>query len=192
MNWLAHVFLARHDDAAIAGGFAADFLRGPVPDDLPDAFAAGVRLHRAIDAFTDAHDVFRRSKARLDPALRVARGVVVDVLYDHVLARDFAAWHDEPLSTFAGRVYRALATHDASLPAELRRLWPRIAREDWLSSYADVGAVRMALRRMSERMRRPLPLASGVDDFLADADGFAADFGAFFPAVLAESRRLVN
>lgn len=189
MNWLAHVFLARDDDGLMAGGFAADFLRGEGTG-VHERLRPGVELHRAIDTFTDAHPLFRGSKARLRKGLRFARGVVVDMLYDHLLARDFERFHHEPLPAFAARVYQALAHHEAHLPSELRRLWPRIAKEDWLSSYADPDQVRIALERMAGRMRRPLPLAEGLADFLADPDGFSSDFGGFFPALQDQVARL--
>lgn len=164
----------------MAGALLADFLDGGDLTLLPDGICAGVAHHRAVDRFTDAHPSFQRSRARLAQVLRLGRGVAVDVLYDHLLARDFERWAGEPLQPFARAAYAGIAEHTAHLTPALRALLPRIAHEDWFSSYATVEGIRAVLHRMQRRMRRPLPLAAAVDAFQADERGFATDFAAFF------------
>jgi acyl carrier protein phosphodiesterase len=51
-----------------------------------------------------------------------------------------------------------------------------MAEEDWLQSYVGLDGIADVLNRMSQRARRPNPLAGGEAEFLADAAGFAADF----------------
>jgi acyl carrier protein phosphodiesterase len=179
VNWLAHLWLARGDDARMAGALLADFLRGG-GEGLPAGVRDGIAHHRAVDRFTDAHPAFRRSRARLAGVLRLGRGVAVDLLYDHLLARDFRAWTGDELAGFARYAYAGVARHATALTPELRALLPRIAQEDWFGSYATVDGVRGALARMERRMRRPLPLRAAVDRFERDAEGFRADFAELF------------
>jgi acyl carrier protein phosphodiesterase len=149
-------------------------------DKLPERWRAGVRVHRRIDALTDAHPEARRSAARLRPAAGRWSGVAVDLLYDHVVASEWsrlAPEHgvSESLPDFAARVYRTLAAHELDLPPLARQVRRVMTAEDWLSSYADLDAVNRALERMERRVLarrsaqgrppRPVSLAVAVEVF---------------------------
>ena len=189
MNFLAHAWLAGDVDADRIGGVVGDFIKGPLPAGLPPALAAGVALHRAIDGFADRHPAFAASRARISPTRRRFGGVLVDLFYDHLLARDWERHCSEPLAAYAARLYAALEAHAAALPPKARETVGRMRDGDWLSSYRDVASVGQAIDRMAiYRIRRANPLAGGIEEFLADADGFTADFTAFLPDALAFAR----
>ena len=59
-------------------------------ENYPPAVQAGIRLHRAIDTFTDQHPVVRRSTQRLREAgYGKYAGVISDMFLDHFLAHNF-------------------------------------------------------------------------------------------------------
>jgi acyl carrier protein phosphodiesterase len=51
-----------------------------------------------------------------------------------------------------------------------------MAKEDWLSSYAQIDGIADVLARMSRRARQPNPLMQGEQELLADVEGFTGDF----------------
>src|SRR5262245_32979021 len=141
MNFLAHLYLSDGSDEGLLGGLMGDFVKGPLDDRYPPAVMRGIAQHRRIDTFTDAHPVVLRSKARVSAERRRFAGIMVDMFYDHFLARDWARFADEPLDTFSGRVYDLLARHHDRLPERLRRMAPYMIRGDWLGSYAQVDSI---------------------------------------------------
>jgi acyl carrier protein phosphodiesterase len=90
-------------------------------ESLPLAIRQSIWLHRKIDAFTDAHPVFRASKGRLRPPWRRYAGILVDVFYDHFLARDWALYSSVSLRDFSWSVYRTLHSHHEGLPTPMNR-----------------------------------------------------------------------
>jgi len=88
MNFLAHAVLAGDDPALIVGGVVGDWIKGLLPGALPADLAHGVALHRAIDSHAETHPAFQRSRNRVSPARRRYAGILVDIYYDHLLARD--------------------------------------------------------------------------------------------------------
>lgn len=180
MNFLAHALLAGDQPALIVGGVIGDWIKGPLPGTLPGDLAKGVALHRAIDSFAESHPAFRRSRARISAERRRYAGVLVDIFYDHLLARDWAAMHDQQLDEYCKTVYCSINDRLDDLPASSRSALTLMAREDWLASYARIDGVADVLARMSRRVRRPNPLANGEVEFVADPDGFASDFYAWF------------
>ena len=176
MNHLAHALLAGDAPLLLAGNVAGDFVKGRL-DRLPfTPLLAGIRMHRGIDAYTDRHPVWRRSRARVAPR-RVA-GVIVDVAYDHFLARHFARFCDVPLEEFAARTYGILLDHRSLLPPRLRAILPRLAAEDWFTSYRWLEGVERTFARLARRVGA---LADGAGQIRACYRPLEVDFLEFYP-----------
>jgi len=176
LNFLAHALLAGDTPALIVGGVVGDWIKGPLPAGLPDDLSRGVALHRAIDHFAESHPAFCRSRSRVSPARRRYAGVLVDVFYDHLLAKNWAAIHQQPLEEYCEAVYGLINQRLNDLPASSHTALKLMAQEDWLTSYAKIEGIADVLARMSRRARQPNPLAQGEQEFLADVDGFTSDF----------------
>jgi acyl carrier protein phosphodiesterase len=175
MNYLAHALLADFSPPLRAGSTTGDFFKGPLSAELPPDFATGVRLHRAIDVFADAHPAFRASRARFPKALRLWSGVIVDLYYDHLLARSWHEWHPESLPDFSRSVYRDIHQHRRFMDEPAQAACRLMAEEDWLTGYAQAEGLATTLLRMSRRVRRENPLAGAECHLGADPAGFAAD-----------------
>jgi acyl carrier protein phosphodiesterase len=188
LNYLVHLFLAEPSPESLLGNLMGDFVKGRLGDEWPPAVRAGIERHRRIDRFAQTSPSFRRSKTRLDPALGHYRGILVDVFYDHFLARNWERHHAQPLPDFARHVYRLLAENLAALPPGLQTVAPRMIAGDWLVSYREVATVGRALERMSLRLRRPNPLAAGAAELSRHYAGLAEDCERF----LAEAQEFIR
>jgi acyl carrier protein phosphodiesterase len=185
MNFLAHLYLAPDDDEALLGSLMGDFVKGPLRGHHSPGIERGLALHRRIDVFTDAHSVVRRSRGRIGPDRRRYAGIMVDMFYDHYLARDWARYAAQPLEQFARRVYALLEAHRGRLPATLQYIAPVMSRQDWLSSYRETQAVSRALERMGERLKRGNALLGAGADLADNYAGLGEDFHEFFPQLIA-------
>lgn len=185
MNFLAHAFLAGSDPALVVGGVVGDWIKGPLPGQLPDDLARGVALHRAIDSFAETHPGFCRSRNRMSSLRRRYGGVLVDIFYDHLLARDWPSFHPQPLADYCTEVYGLIGQRLPDLPEPAQPVLSMMARENWLASYAQLDGIAAILARMARRARQPNPLTGGELEFLADPAGFMADFHAWLPDALA-------
>lgn len=196
LNHLAHATLAGPSSVDIAANLMGDFVRGRLEHRFPPRLEAGLRLHRAVDAFSDGHAVHRRSRRRLEPPFRRFGGILVDMYFDHFLARHFETLRGRPLTAFTREVYEALEEHRDWLPPRLRALLPHWRRDDLLAGYADMEVLERALAGLSRRPSRENPLAEGTDPLRAQYRAFEADFLAFFPEAqafaTAERRRLAR
>jgi len=189
VNYLAHLYLADDSPASLIGNLLPDLHRGRLPADLDPVVFEGVQRHRRVDVFTDSHPVFEKSCARLRPNHGRYAGVLVDVIYDHVLSVYWATYHAEPRPEFISRVYRQMLSRSELMPPRMQAIMGMMAHEDWLNTYATVDGIAHTLRRMSARLRerfdREVNLASAANELREQYDGFAEDFAAFFPDLIA-------
>jgi acyl carrier protein phosphodiesterase len=167
-----------------------DFVKGPLAGRYPEALMQGLMLHRRIDTFTDAHPVVHTSRARVGPERRRFAGIMVDMFYDHFLARNWGGYSTEPLQAFTGRVYGLLSEHHAILPGRLQQIAPRMAELDWLGSYQQVDAIHAALDRMGQRLKRGNRLLGAAEELTANYAALEGDFRTFFPDVVRFAREL--
>lgn len=181
MNWLAHLYLSEPDAAFRLGNLLPDLVRAGTLASLPAPFQRGIRQHRRIDAFTDAHPVVRRSIGRIHPPFRRFGGVLTDVFYDHFLACDWRSYSAEELSDFTRGVYDSFERFYAYLPDDVCARLQQMQSEDWLCSYRGISGVAAALERIALQLRHPVDLAASVSVLEQSCDLFHADFRVFFP-----------
>lgn len=185
MNYLAHLFLAGRSAESLIGNLAGDFVKGPLHDRFPSAIADGIRAHRRIDAFTDAHPAVAAFRRVLIPEHGHYARVISDVFFDHFLSCDWATYCDMPLRAFLRDVSAKIDAYDGALPGTLAIVWPRMRDGRWLEGYGDVGNVRLALGGISRRMSRQ-PHLEEAAHYLADSRAeLQRRFDAFFPDVIA-------
>ncbi len=190
MNFLAHLHLADGDPGDMAGGVAADFVRNPELHLLkPDIFR-GVMLHRHIDGFTDRHPVTLRSISRVSRQMGWFGGVVIDIYYDHILAREWHKYSNEPLAEFAARSYRVLNERHVELPEDARDFIRRFVDEDRLNRYATLDGITDTLARVSRVIAKRIPnrptwLPDAMPTLLARDAELTADFHEFYPELIA-------
>lgn len=176
MNFLAHAYLAGDDPALVVGGVIGDWIKGPLPGSLPADLARGVALHRAIDSHAETQAAFRASRARISTERRRYGGVIVDILYDHLLAQHWQELHPQPLAGFCTEVYQLIATRLEDIPESAHFALKLMAREDWLSSYHHIDGIADVLARMARRARQPNPLLHAEQEFLGDPENYDLDF----------------
>ena len=198
MNFLAHLLLSGPPAAPGSGGvllgnFIADAVPGRQFETYPPAVQNGIRLHRALDTFTDAHPVVRRSTARLRLAgLGKYAGVVSDVFLDHFLARHFEQFSAEPLAAFAPRVYAQLTALEPLMPPRFQHLLPYLTRQDWLSGYAHFEGIGRTLAGLARRARPGSGMDTAVVELQANHPAYEADFLEFFPAAQTHSQLVLG
>ena len=191
MNYLAHAWLARHSDDAILGALLGDFVFGQsVLQDWRPSVRMEIVRHRRIDRYTDTHPSVVAARILFGELRRYA-GIVLDVYFDHRLARDWRRWNDAPLDAFTTRIYRVLREHRDELPPRLHAIAPRMAAHDWLGSYAQRDSVDGVVRGIATRLsRNGERLVECLDVLRANEAAVDAAFETFFPDLIEAAERL--
>ncbi|HZW77147.1 MAG TPA: ACP phosphodiesterase [Flavobacteriaceae bacterium] len=180
MNFLAHIYLSGDDEDLIIGNFIADAIKGKKYQNYPPKIQRGILLHREIDTFTDSHPVVHKSTAKLHANYSHYSGVIVDVLYDHFLAKNWNQYHPEPLEEFIQKFYSLLRKRLPTLPARIQRLTPYMIADNWLLSYATVEGIGRILAQMNVRTNGVANMDLAVNELKEYYDEFQKEFTVFF------------
>lgn len=180
MNFLAHIYLSGDSDLIKIGNFMADGVRGNKYLELHSEIQKGIILHRTIDTFTDAHPIFRQSTKRLHANYHHFSGVIVDVFYDHFLAKNWSLYSDEKLEVYVANFYDSLTTHDDLLTEKAQMMKPYMIQQNWLLSYQTIEGIEKILSQMDNRIKRESNMRFSVQELKLFYNEFEADFTIFF------------
>jgi acyl carrier protein phosphodiesterase len=144
---------------------------------------AGIALHRAIDGYTDAHADVASARALFEPPFRRYAGIMLDMWFDHLLARQWSRFGEDDLEAFSGRVRDVLAINAELVPERMRRFVAYLEANDLPAAYRDTAAIGNALRGMSRRLTRANPLGDALPVLVALHAPLQQCFEAFFPAL---------
>jgi len=183
MNFLAHIYLSGDNDLIKIGNFMADGIRGKDYENFPPDVQKGIMLHRAIDTFTDAHPIFRQGTKRLHKRYHHYAGVIMDVFYDHFLAKNFKNYSDRPLEDFANDFYESLENNYDWLSEKAQHMLPIMRKYNWLLMYSTVNGISQILTQMDSRSANKSGMKHSEAELLEFYDEFEAEFTAFFEEI---------
>jgi len=190
LNHLAHALLADQDDALLLGSLLGDFWRGAPDPHWPPGIAAGLALHRKTDVYTDSHPVVAAARGLFDAPWRRYAGILLDIYFDHALARDWPRLGPVPLDAFSARVDALLERHRSWLPGDLNRFATYFRAHGLFAAYARRTVIEQVLAGVGARLRRANPLAQAGPMLWARAAELDAAFDRFFPDLLRFARTM--
>lgn len=180
MNFLGHLLVSGNDPLVITGNFMADAVKGRDLSRFPEAVQRGIRMHRSIDSFTDQHPTTLQGRERLRDHCGKFAGVALDIFYDHCIASTWA--EEQPLPSFAQRMYALLDAHQHLMPERTQRMLPYMMRGDWLTGYATLDGIGNALRGLAHRVPNgsvligaERVLAAHHDEYIGECSAFLRD-----------------
>ena len=180
MNFLAHIYLSFEDDEITIGNFIADSIRGNKFKHLPERIQKGIKLHRNIDSYTDAHPTFRESTKRLHKNYGHYSGIIVDIYYDHFLAKNWNSYSDTPLDVFVDNFYDLLEDNYAILPVGVKRMMPYMIADNWIFNYSNMEGIAKVLTGMNRRTKNKSKMNFAILDLEEHYNEFEKEFKSFF------------
>jgi len=184
MNFLAHIYLSSDNELLTIGNFAGDAVKGKHYKHFPLAMQAGIQLHREIDTFTDAHPIVRQSTKRLHKNYSHYSGIIVDIFYDHFLAKNWDVYSHTPLEDYVDDFYTSLNRNFKMLPERFKKLTPIMIESNWLLSYANIEGIQSVLNGMNRRTKGLSKMNKATTELRAHYSEFQHDFTEFFSELI--------
>lgn len=184
MNYLAHIYLSGDNNLITIGNFIADGIKGKDYKKYTRDIQIGILLHRQIDTFTDAHKTVRQSTKRLHKKYGHYSGIIVDILYDHFLAKNWKAYSQVPLNKYVDLFYDSLEEHYDILPSRIKKMLPFMISGNWLLSYASIEGIAKVLDGMNRRTKHKSGMNMAVEELETFYTEFESEFTSFFDELI--------
>ena len=181
MNYLAHAYLSFGMADVLVGNLISDFVKGKQQYTYSHRIWCGIRLHRFIDTYTDAHEATKQAKTYLQPSAGRYAGAFVDVVYDHFLAQHLAA--NNQLQTTATYCYQSLLLQQPILPERFVLMLPHMIRHNWLGNYQHLWAMEKSFGGVVHRSNYLTDASPVYAAFITHYDALKTCYQAFFPMV---------
>lgn len=184
MNYLAHVYLSGSSDLLKIGNFMADSIKGNNYEKFDTEIKKGILFHRHIDSFTDAHPIYRKSKHRLHQKYGHYSGVIMDILYDHFLAKNWNKFSNEKLDDYATDFYQLLQDNYDILTERIKSMMPYMIARNWFVSYATIAGIEMILFQMDYKTKHRVNMQEAIVELHEFYEEFETEFFQFFEELI--------
>lgn len=180
MNYLAHSYLSYKQPELIIGNFIADSMQGNNFEGLTEGIIQGIRLHRKIDVFTDSHPIYLTSKHRFSKAFDKYSGVLMDIIYDHFLAKNFHLYSAQSLQEHVTFLYNLLEENFEYLPEPAKRFYGYMTERNILFRYSSLDGIEIVLTHLSQRIRNRFELQKAIPILEKEYKEIEEEFFLFF------------
>ena len=189
MNFLAHLYLSKNNTNLMIGNFIADHIRGNNYESFSKEIQQGIFLHRAIDTFTDAHKIVRKSKRRLHARYRHYDGVIIDIFYDYFLAKNWSDYSEIPLDVYTNSIYSLFDEIKLNLPAKSQQFIKYMIEYDILFNYKYKDGIEKVLNGMNRRTKGKSQMNLAIEDLRNLEAELEEDFTLFFKDLIAHANQ---
>jgi acyl carrier protein phosphodiesterase len=180
MNYLAHIYLSGDNELVTIGNFIADGIKGKDYKKYSSDIQKGILLHREIDTFTDANPIVRKSTKRLHKKYRHYGGVIVDILYDHYLAKNWTRYSEVALDEYIDDFYNSLDRNIDVLPERILKMMPYMIADNWLLNYASIEGIQKVFNGMNKRIKHIDNMNEAINELEEFYEEFETEFTEFF------------
>jgi acyl carrier protein phosphodiesterase len=181
MNFLAHIHLSGDNKEIKIGNFIADSVRKKDLENFSPQIQLGIHLHWAIDEFTDHHPTVNLSKELIYEDYHKYSAVLVDIYYDHYLAKNWSNYSNEDLRFFVNDFYHLMKEANPELPQNIQRMLPYMVRYDWLFNYQFISGIDQVLGGMSRRASFKNSMHKGARSLEKHYEEFKKHLEEFYP-----------
>jgi acyl carrier protein phosphodiesterase len=126
------------------------------------------------------HPIYRQSKHRLHEKYGHYSGVIMDIFYDHFLAKNWNFYSDEKLEDYADNFYTLLKNNYEILTERAKGMIPYMIGRNWLVSYASIQGLEMILFQMDHRTKNRVAMHESIVELQQFYAEFKTEFQLFF------------
>ncbi len=180
MNYLAHAYLSFRQPGLLLGNMMSDFIKGKEQYRFPEEIQRGIRLHRAIDDFTDHHIATKDAKEIFKPYYRLYSAAFIDIVFDHFLATDSHEFPNTSLYNFSLETYALLDTQKAYFTAPFAMMYNRMKYDNWLYNYHTFHGVQFSFNNLVRRAKFLTDSAPAYEAFQKEYHSLKICYDHFF------------
>ena len=182
MNYLAHAYLSFSKTGILAGNLISDFVKGKKQYDYSTAILHGIKLHRAIDAFTDSHECIKEIKEFFRADYRLYAAVFADIVCDYFLANDKNEFPSaQSLASFSQHTYTQLNQQIEQLPENFQQIFVYMKQHDWLYNYRLESGIQHSFAGVVRRSLYMKESSTAFNIFMHHKDKMQVHYNQFFP-----------
>lgn len=192
MNFLAHQFLSFHQKDLQIGNLYGEIVRVKDYLKFPEGIKKGILLHRSIDSFTDTNEIVKESTVLFHPKYGKYAPVIVDVLYDYFLIKNWQLYTNQPFESFVGDCYSLFKTEFDGFDPKLKFIVKHLLEYDWFHNYSNYDGIRETLKGISHRSKFENNIDEAVVEMRLYENELNEHFKLFFPKIIEHCKLFIE
>lgn len=192
MNLVAHQFLSFNNPSLQIGNLLGEVVKGNKYNDYPEDIKLGILLHRAIDTFTDQHDIVKKSTSYFHQSQNKYAPILVDLMYDYCLINQWSNYQTIPFEYFTSNCYELFHMNYDNFPTRLQVMLDHLLQHNWFKNYSTLEGIQLTLNGISKRTTFDNNLNDALRIMKRYEIEIENDFSLFFPELIAHCKDFIE
>lgn len=191
MNYLAHQFLSFQNTDIQLGNLYGEIVRGKDFENYQGDIQKGILLHRAIDTFTDGHEIVKKSSKKFHDQYGKFSPIIIDVVYDYYLIQNWKTFTNLDFEQFVQNCYTLFHQELPKFPEKLQFIVSHLLRYDWFHNYASFEGIEETLRGIKNRSKFDNQIDLAIREIERFDKELNEEFLEFFPELMQHCKEFV-
>lgn len=166
MNFLGHLYFSNNDLELMYANLFGDYVKGRDLEMYSKKVRSGIQLHRSIDNYIDHHPEVVKLMHHLYSELPKVTGIAIDLFFDHLLAKNWNKFHNEPYSEFLDEFYNYQPTNWNEFSSEFKQFILKMREHKWLNYYPSMYGLEKSCEGVSARLSFQNELKNAPNSFI--------------------------
>lgn len=183
MNFLTHLFFANESNDQTKGliiGISSKTDHSTYNLEV----LKGIAIDMQISLLSESHPAFQRSLQRLNFKFGEKQATfIINVFYDHMLAKDWYKYSKQSLDEFSERIYEIILKNRNTFPYRVRKFAPEMIAKKWITSMRSIEGTHHYIKMLSKN-ERTINIDQCLFELIENYHLYQKDFEEYFGSII--------
>jgi acyl carrier protein phosphodiesterase len=184
MNFLTHLFFANESSEQTKGLITGNATKASDLATYNLEVLKGIAIDMQIGLWAENHPAFQRSLQRLNFKFGEKQATfIINVFYDHMLAKDWQKYSKQSLEEFSERIYEIILINRYSFPYRVRKFAPEMIAKKWITSMRNIEGTHQYIKMLSKN-ERTINIDQCLFELIENYQHYQKDFEEYFSSLI--------
>lgn len=183
MNFLTHLYFAPKSIENTTGLIIGNTAKANYLEKYNMEILKGIAMDMQIRVFAENHPAFYRSNQRIQTKYSKYSTFLVNIFYDHLLAKNWDKYSRISLENFSDQIYQIVLENISLYPYKIRKFSPEMISKKWITGMTSIEGTHQYIKMVSKTERFTTNLDQCLTGLMENYQEFSNDFEQYFKAL---------
>lgn len=183
MNFLTHLYFCNKSRENTTGLIIGNTARPNYLSKYNLEILKGIAMDMQIRRFSEGNADFNNSIQKINTKYSKNASFMVNIFYDHFLAKNWDKYAKIPLDGFSDTIYQIILENMNLLPYKVRKFSPEMISKEWITGLTSIEGTHRYIKLISKTERFTTNLDQCLIELIENYQQYNNDFENYFKSL---------